>query len=111
MKDKGLDFGSIITHDTSKAGGRKQFFGFRKMFWDYLKKLNVPFADACCPNASQSAPVRLNTVSGELEYFDGSEWLAVDGFVAPTTTTTTTAPATTTTTTAAPTTTTTTTVV
>jgi len=59
MKDKGLDKGLIRefnTSDRDKRGWSKGFFGFRKMFWDYLNKLNVSFTDACCPEASTAVP-------------------------------------------------------
>lgn len=81
MKDKGLDKGLIRefnASDRDKRGWGKNFFGFRKMFWDYLTKLNVPFYDACCADASEGdgSPVRMTE---ELEYFNTStkEWTPV----------------------------------
>jgi hypothetical protein len=87
MKDKGIDKGLVKEFETSK----KQFkgiFGFRKLFWDYLKKLNVPFSDPCCEDASNgAAPVAY--LDGALVYWDAEdkEWKPVEE-VATTTTTT-----------------------
>lgn len=54
MKDKGLDRGLVQQFETSARMGKGHFYGFRKMFWDYLNKLNVPFFDSCCPDASKA---------------------------------------------------------
>lgn len=107
MRDKGIDKGLIREFETS-AKKFKGMFGFRKLFWDYLKKLNVPFWDTCCEDAGNEGiyPVRYNSNLQRLEYFNGTEWADITG-ISETTTTTTAAP-TTTTTTVAPTTTTTT---
>lgn len=106
MKDHGIDKGLVREFETSskKVGYGKGLWGFRKMFWTYLNKLHVAFADCCCEDASDApAPVRYNTSLGRLEYFDcGTEtWKDIPGDGLPTTTTTTTS-STTTTTTAAP---------
>ena len=108
MKDKGLNRAHVQDFETSKLGESKAFFGFRKMFWDYLKKLHIPFSDECCPTASGSdvEPIGWDESQGQFVRWDGVSWVAVVAF----TTTTTTAAPTTTTTTIAPTTTTTTTV-
>lgn len=105
MFDKGIDKGlirEINLSDRDKRGWKNGFFGFRKMFWDYLNKLNVPFYDACCEDApTVTAPVRYNSETGTLQYFNGTAWTNLPfNAVNPTTTTTTTS--TTTTTTAAP---------
>ena len=104
MKDRGLDKGLIQTRDTSsrkQRGWGKAFFGFRKMFWDYLPKLNVPFIDCCCEDAGVTgvSPVRYNSVLMRLEYFSCEEnrWLDIPDDGLPTTTTTTTSTTTTTT--------------
>lgn len=115
MKDLGIDKGSIRSFDTSKKEF-KGYFGFRKMFWDYLTKLGVTFVDRCCPSAGQDGiyPVRWNANLQRLEFFDGTSWSDISQIsettttTAAPTTTTTTAPATTTTTTSEATTTTTT---
>jgi hypothetical protein len=105
MKDKGLDKGLIETRDDSarnQRGWDKGFFGFRKMFRDYLKKLHVPFFDECCDADLEDAgayPVRYNTLQQRLEYFNGSDWVDIVS-IAETTSTTTTTSSTTTTTTA-----------
>lgn len=114
MKDEGILAATVQKFDTSSKTSKGVYYGWRKMFWKYLKKLNVPFYDPCCPEASAGganyAAARFNTDNGTFEYWDGADWVDTEDWVAPTTTTTTTvAPSTTTTTTAAPTTTTTTT--
>lgn len=89
MKDKGLDKGLIQTLDTSarsRRGQEKGFFGFRKMFWDYLNKLHVPFYDECCIPANGSEdpvvllPVRYNADSDVLERWDPEfeSWVEFD---------------------------------
>lgn len=103
MRDFGIDKGFVKqmdTSDRSKRGWVKGVFGFRKMFWDYLKKLHVPFFDECCPTAAEDEnmfPVRYNGVLLRLEYFNGSDWVDIPNITETTTTTTT---STTTTTTA-----------
>lgn len=108
MKDEGIDKGLIIKFDTSKRpkGINAGIFGWRKMFWKYLNKLNVVFFDPCCEeaDASDREPVAWDESQGQFVRFNGTDWVAVTAF-----TTTTTTTSTTTTTTAAPTTTTTTT--
>jgi hypothetical protein len=85
MRDYGLDKGLIEFRDDSKRdqrGWSKGFWGFRKMFRDYLTKLNVAFYDSCCPAASQAgiAPVRYNDTGNTLQYFDAASesWVSVD---------------------------------
>lgn len=102
MRDKGLDKGLIREFDDSKRdrrGWSKGFFGFRKMFRDYLTKLNVAFFDECCPEVTPEGifPVRFNANLQILEYFNGTEWADITSITETTTTTTT---STTTTTTA-----------
>lgn len=105
MKDKGLDKGLIQTRDTSdrkQRGWKNGFFGFRKMFWDYLTKLNVAFYDECCVDASTEGmlPVRWNENLLRLEKFNGTAWVDIEEVIeVPTTTTTTTTTTSTTTTT------------
>lgn len=93
MIDKGLDKGVIRTINTSdrkQRGFGKGFFGFRKMFWDYLTKLNVAFYDACCEDAGTEGmyPMRYNSNLGRVEYFNGTAWTDVPNDGLPTTTTT-----------------------
>jgi len=79
MKDKGIDKGLIREFETSKKQ-YKGIFGFRKLFWDYLKKLNVPFSDPCCETASDAiTPVGLNS-EGQLVYWnkENKQWSPVD---------------------------------
>lgn len=103
MKDRGLDKGLVREFNTSernKRGWKGGFFGFRKMFWDYLNKLNVPFFDTCCEDAPSSVyPVRWNADLGRLEFFNGTTWADITAIEETTTTTTTTTTSTTTTTT------------
>jgi len=92
MKDKGLDRGLVQDFDTSAKYGKKHFFGLRKMFWDYLKKLNVPFFDACCTTASGTdiQPVGYDLSLGEIVRFNGTDWVPITAFTTTTTTTSTT---------------------
>lgn len=77
MKDKGLDKGLVRDFESSSKT-KGNIFGFRKMFWDYLKKINVPFYDSCCADASiaDSVPVRFNSDTDVIERFNASsgEW-------------------------------------
>lgn len=109
MRDKGLDMGLIRYFDDAPRkfrGQNKNFFGFRKMFRDYLTKLNVAFYDTCCPAASEDGifPVRFNSNPAfqRLEYFNGTTWVDITQIAETTTTTTTTTSSSTTTTTTAP---------
>lgn len=109
MRDKGLDKGFIRYFDDSKReqkGWGANFFGFRKMFRDYLKKLHVIFYDECCPEASENVnivPSGFNILTGLPVYWDAvtETWLAQQDWITTTTTTSTTtsttAPTTTTT--------------
>lgn len=113
MKDEGLNSGLVQKFDTSKSP-KGAFYGFRKMFWKYLKKLGVVFYDTCCIEAGTSNadvfPIGYSVSQGGVVVWNGTEYVPQEDFVDPnatTTTTTTAAPTTTTTTTAAPTTTTT----
>lgn len=92
MKDQGIDRGLVQKFDTSSPEAKNKW-GWRKMFWDYLKKLHVPFADVCCEDAaeeSQTYPVRFNYTLQRLEYFDGSNWVDITVITETTTTTSTT---------------------
>jgi hypothetical protein len=82
MKDYGLDKGLIQFRDDeprSNRGLTKGFFGFRKMFRDYLTKLNVAFYDVCCPELTGNIfPLRFNAEAAggeEFEYFNGESWV------------------------------------
>ena len=96
MKDKGLDKGLIREFDTSersKKGWSKGLFSFRKMFWDYLKKLHVPFYDDCCPASTEqenTSPVRWNNTLQRLEKYNGSAWVDITQIAETTTTSSTT---------------------
>lgn len=71
MKDFGIDKGLVQRHDLSKPGVKNSLFGFRKMFWDYLNKMGVPFFDECCPaSATTGSPVRFNETTSKLQYLD-----------------------------------------
>ena len=82
MRDKGLDLGMIRYFDDSPRayrGQKRNFFGFRKMFRDYLTKLNVPFYDVCCPALTGDIyPVRFNDTTDTLERYNGTTWVAFD---------------------------------
>jgi len=82
MRDYGIDRGLVQERDDSiknQKGFSLGFWGFRKMFRDYLTKLNVPFFDTCCPETSteNKYPVRYDDTSGLFEYFDGIEWIEI----------------------------------
>lgn len=84
MKDLGLDKGLIQFRDDEPRANRglsKGFFGFRKMFRDYLTKLNVAFFDVCCPELTGDIfPLRYNSAAAEgekLEYYNGTNWLTI----------------------------------
>lgn len=101
MRDYGIDKGLIEFRDDAsrtQRGWSKGFFGFRKMFRDYLTKLNVPFYDPCCPTTSEEGtyPVRYNANLERLEYFNGTSWVDIVS-IGETTSTTTTSTTTTTT--------------
>lgn len=76
MKDKGLNSALVQNFNTSKFGENRAFFGFRKMFRDYLTKLNVPWYDTCCIEATPDGiyPMRFNNSSGIVEFFNGTDW-------------------------------------
>lgn len=87
MRDYGIDRGLVEFRDDearSQRGWSKGFWSFRKMFRDYLGKLNVPFYDACCPALSQNAyPVRFldqGEDGGIMQRFDPetNEWITID---------------------------------
>jgi hypothetical protein len=85
MRDKGLDKGLIRYFDDAPRNYRgqdKNFFGFRKMFRDYLTKLNVAFYDTCCPAATPTGirPLRYDDTANVIQYFDSTSeaWLPVD---------------------------------
>ena len=42
-----------------------------------LRKLSVAFYDACCDSEGTTKPVRFNEATPGLEYFDGTDWVAV----------------------------------
>jgi hypothetical protein len=103
MKDQGINKGLVQKFDTSDKYSQHAFFGFRKMFWTYLNKLNIPFYDACCTDAETTGyqPVGFDTASGEIVRFNGTDWVAITSLTTTTSTTTTTTAASTTTTTTA----------
>lgn len=75
MRDKGLDKGLIRYFDDSlkaKRGQDKNFFGFRKMYRDYLTKLNVAFYDTCCADATPEGivPLRYNNSTDTIQFFN-----------------------------------------
>lgn len=104
MKDKGINRGLVQDFETSDKRLKGSMFGFRKMFWDYLNKLHVPFTDLCCDEASGSdiEPIGWDESLGQFVRFNGTAWVPIGAFTTTTTSTTTTttvAPSTTTTTT------------
>lgn len=105
MKDNGINKGLVQEFDTSDKRKKHVFWGFRKMFWDYLNKLGIPFSDPCCDTAPTDpliVPAGFNKETGEFVYWDSvsGSYLTQDEWTATTTTTTTTTTSTTSTTTA-----------
>lgn len=93
MRDKGIDKGLIRYFDDAKRDQRgqgKNFFGFRKLFRDYLAKLNVAFYDTCCPETTEAGiyPVRWNATLQRLEFFNGEAWANISQINETTTSTT-----------------------
>lgn len=85
MRDYGIDKGLIEFRDDSKRdqrGWSKGFWSWRRMFRDYLTKLNVAFYDTCCPAATAAGivPVRYNDTSNTLQYYNVAtdDWSTVD---------------------------------
>lgn len=85
MRDYGIDKGLVEFRDDSKRDQRgwgKGFFSFRKMFRDYLTKLNVAFYDACCPAATTEGivPLRYDDTNDVIQYFRTSDgtWQAAN---------------------------------
>ena len=79
MKDNGIDKGSVRSFDTSSRT-KGNIFGFRKMFWDYLKKINVPFYDTCCADASTTDiyPLRYNHDSQTIQRYHAEDgWIDI----------------------------------
>lgn len=55
----------------------KNYYALRKLFADYLTKLNVPFYDTCCPTASIPDSYPMRYFDGDVQYFDGTEWVNI----------------------------------
>lgn len=55
----------------------KNYYALRKLFADYLTKLNVPFYDTCCPTASTPDSFPIRYFDGNIQYFDGDEWVTI----------------------------------
>lgn len=93
MRDEGINKGLVSKFETSSSFNKSGMYGFRKMFWKYLKKLNVAFFDPCCADAdgSDRRPVAWDESQGQFVTFDGTEWVAMSAFTTSTTTTTTSA--------------------
>ena len=74
MKDFGIDKGIVQEFNTSEKRNKGNKWGFRKMFWDYLNKLHVPFYDMCCSTSSveDTTPVRyfVTNERGSVQHFD-----------------------------------------
>jgi hypothetical protein len=80
MRDFGINKGLVQEFETSDKRAKGAYYGWRKHFWTYLKKLKVPFADDCCDDANEanSAPVRFNTSTSKLQYYNETTNLWVD---------------------------------
>ena len=72
MRDLALQKPFLQTIETTSPQA-KNYYGLRKMFTDYLTKLNVPHFDSCCFDEEQSLisqPVRYNSNEDTLERFN-----------------------------------------
>ena len=80
MKDTGLNAGLVQKFETSDRRSKHAFYGFRKMFWDYLTKMNVVFYDACCVDAGIASrkPVSFDETTSGVQYFDGTAWVTAE---------------------------------
>lgn len=72
MRDFGIIKGLVQKFDTNDTRGSDSYWGFEKMFRDYLNRLNVSFFSSCCPNANKSGllPVGFSSTTLSLSYFD-----------------------------------------
>ncbi len=57
-------------------------FDLKRWLKKLLVYLNVPTYDKCCDTTTTVRPVRFNTESSIIEYFDGTNWIDT-GFVLP----------------------------
>lgn len=77
MLDKGICKGLVSQFDTVYNNG---FYGFRKMFREYLTLLNVAYYDQCCLDGTTIAlPLRWSVVDASIQYFDGTIWHTAGG--------------------------------
>ena len=75
MKDLGIQKPVLQSIDLNSPSS-KNYKSLRKLFWEYLKKLNVPFHDTCC-NINDYPPVRYNTTNSSIEYYNGTSWVSL----------------------------------
>lgn len=71
MKDYAIERGYVKKVD-SNSDSTKGFFFLRKMFREYLNKLNIGFYDSCCIDASTKLPVYVDKVTNVLTYVNTS---------------------------------------
>lgn len=86
MKDLAIQRPHLqIIETTSKEA--KNYYALRKLFGDYLNKLNVAFFDTCCPTMTEEGivPVRFNATDGTLEYYDitSGDWIDAGSAIIP----------------------------
>lgn len=67
--------GGFIQHTAKFIPGYKSL---KKILWDILNELHVPFESDCCTSANNSKPVRFDSVTSKLQYYDESTKAWVD---------------------------------
>lgn len=82
MKDLGIQKPFLQPIETNSPQVNN-YYPVRKLFRDYLTKLNVPFIDQCCGefDENDTTPVRFNPSTGDLEYYsniDEGTWQVVN---------------------------------
>lgn len=76
MKERFIDL-QLIKPVTPGSSGAKGKTSLKKLFAEYLEKLNIPFFDPCCPENSQgNSPLRYNTETETLQFLNGdtNQW-------------------------------------
>jgi hypothetical protein len=67
MIDLAISKGLIQKANTNDPAQKGRFIFIRKLFTDYLNKLNVPFYDPCCPAASTTNVPQVLSAAGAVD--------------------------------------------
>jgi hypothetical protein len=68
----------FVTKIDEAFGKTANLFDLERWWRDTAKKMNTPFVDPCCLEASgYFQPVRFNSDEDVLERFNGTEWVPV----------------------------------